>query len=121
MEGDFIWLRVLQARAYMAVPWLDMTRFTRYVSPYPLSYSSPPPVGLGRGAQAKADQGSRLSEAKPSLSETPLLPSTAGCPEQSGGTQTIGSLFFSLGFFGETKKSKSPAGARPGLHEAPSS
>ena len=40
----------------------------------------PQPVGLVRGAQAKADQGSRLSEAKPSSSETPLLASTAACP-----------------------------------------
>ena len=83
------------------------------VSPY--LHSSPPPVGLGRGAQAKADQGSRLSEPKASSSETPLLSSTAGCPQRSEGTQTIGSPFFSLGFFGEAKKSKSPAGARPGL------
>ena len=30
-------------------------------------------------------------------------------------SQTIGSPFFSLGFFGDAKKSKSPAGARPGL------
>ena len=33
-------------------------------------------------------------------------------------SQTIGSPFFSLGFFGDAKKSKSPAGARPGLFEA---
>src|SRR5690606_37939376 len=59
----------------------------------------PPPVGLGRGAQVKADQGSRLSEAKPSSSETPLLPSTTGCPQRSGGTQTIGSPFSLLTFF----------------------
>jgi hypothetical protein len=85
-------------------------------SPHP--HSLPPPVGLGRGAQAKADQGSRLSEPKASSSETPLLPSTAGCLERSGRTQTIGSPFFSLGFFGEAKKSKSPAGASPGLREA---
>ena len=82
-------------------------------SPHPHSFLHP--VGLGRGAQAKADQGSRLSEPKASSSETPLLASTAGCPQRSGGTQTIGSPFFSLGFFGEAKKSKSPAGARPGL------
>ena len=34
-------------------------------------------------------------------------------------SQTIGSPFFSLGFFGDAKKSKSPAGARPGLYEDP--
>ena len=34
-------------------------------------------------------------------------------------SQTIGSPFFSSGFFGDAKKSKSPAGARPGLYEDP--
>ena len=61
MEGDLIWPRVLQARAYMAVPWPDMTRFARHV--YPRPFSIPQPVGLGRGAQAKADQGRHLFEA----------------------------------------------------------
>ena len=46
-----------------------------------------------------------------SLCVTPLEASTAGCPQRSGGTQTPGSPFFSLGFFGEAKKSKSPAAA----------
>ena len=46
-----------------------------------------------------------------SSSGTPAGPSTAGCPQRSGGTQTVGSPFFSLGFFGESKKSKSPAAA----------
>ena len=46
-----------------------------------------------------------------SSSGTPLFPSTAGCPQRSGGTQEPGSPFFSLGFFGEAKKSKSPAAA----------
>ncbi|PLC03775.1 hypothetical protein CY658_17135 [Variovorax sp. RO1] len=54
-----------------------------------------------------------LSEA--SLGETPRNVSTAGCPQRSGGTQTAGSPFFCLRFFGEAKKSRSPAGARPGL------
>ncbi|MDO8755969.1 MAG: hypothetical protein Q7J71_00915, partial [Polaromonas sp.] len=31
-----------------------------------------PPVGLGRGAQPKVDQGERLSEPKASSSSTPL-------------------------------------------------
>jgi hypothetical protein len=44
----------------------------------PLPLPTLPPVGLGRGAQVKADQGERLSEPKASSSETPLLPSTAG-------------------------------------------
>ena len=54
-----------------------------------------------------------LSEA--SSSEPPLLPSTAGCLERSGRTQTIGSPFFWVLFFGDAKKSASPAGARPGV------
>ena len=45
MEGDFIWPRVLQARAYMAVPWPDMTRFARHVSPHPFPHLSPNPSG----------------------------------------------------------------------------
>ena len=81
----------------------------------PVRLPAPPPVGLGRGAQAKADQGRHLSEPKASLCLTPLLASTAGCPQRNEGSQTIGSPFFSLGFFGDAKKSKSPAGARPGL------
>ena len=42
---------------------------------------------------------------------TPLEASTAGCPQRSGGTQTVGSPFFCLLFFGEAKKSESPAAA----------
>jgi hypothetical protein len=81
----------------------------------PLPHLFPQPVGLGRGAQAKADQGWHLFEPKASLCLTPLLPSTAGCLERSGRTQTIGSPFFWALFFGDAKKSASPAGARPGL------
>jgi|GEM_PF-2232841 len=103
MEVSFIWPRVLQARANMTAACPDMTRFARHVSPYPNPHSFPPPVGLGRGAQPKADQGERLSEAKPSSSSTPLSASTAGCPQRSGGTQTIGSPFFWVLFFGEAK------------------
>jgi hypothetical protein len=66
---------------------------------------------MRRGAEAQTDQGPRLSEAQPSSSGTPAGLSTAGCPERSGGTQTPGSPFFSLGFFGETKKCRSPAAA----------
>ncbi len=54
-----------------------------------------------------------LSEA--SLGETPRNASTAGCPKRSAGTQTVGSPFFCLRFFGEAKKSRSAAGPRPGL------
>ncbi len=48
------------------------------------------------------------------LSETPPNQSTAGCPVASAqGTQTAGSPFFWVLFFGETKKSTSPAGRLP--------
>ncbi len=43
------------------------------------------------------------------LSPHPHLFPKPFCP------QTVGSPFFSLDFFGEAKKSNSPAGARPGL------
>ncbi|PIF76394.1 hypothetical protein CLU95_3555 [Variovorax sp. 54] len=58
-----------------------------------------------------------LSEA--SLGETPRNVSTAGCPQRSAGTQTAGSPFFCLRFFGEAKKSRSAAGPRPGLGKQP--
>jgi len=58
-----------------------------------------------------------LSDAKRrEFSETPPKPSTAGCPQRSEGTQRVGSPFFWVLFFGEAKKSASPAGARPGPH-----
>ena len=50
-----------------------------------------------------------LSEA--SSSGTPAGPSTAGCPQRSEGTQTVGSPFFCLLFFGEAKKSEALSGA----------
>jgi hypothetical protein len=66
---------------------------------------------MRRGAEAQTDQGPRLSEPQASSSGTPAGLSTAGCPQRSEGTQAPGSPFFSLGFFGETKKCKSPAAA----------
>ena len=44
-----------------------------------------------------------LSAAGASSSETPPAPSTAGCPQRSAGTQTAGSPFFWVLFFGEAK------------------
>ena len=72
------------------------------------------PLCMRRGAQGFADQGSQLFE-RSEFCETPRNPSTAGCPQRSGGSQTVGSPFFCLRFFGEAKKSRSPAGATPGL------
>ena len=77
----------------------------------PESEFGPHPLCMRRGAEGQTDQGPRLSERQASSSGTPAGPSTAGCPQRSEGTQAPGSPFFSLGFFGETKKSKSPAAA----------
>ena len=79
-----------------------------------------PPVWLRRGAERPADKGLRLFERlqSASLSKTSLDASTAGCPQRSEGTQAAGSPFFGDLFFGETKKSASPAGARPGFWPA---
>ncbi|MEO8024728.1 MAG: hypothetical protein ABI660_22880, partial [Polaromonas sp.] len=53
-------------------------------------------------------------ERDPAFGEHRRLPRSA-----AQGTQTIGSPFFWELFFGDAKKSASPAGARPGLQEDP--
>ena len=73
------------------------------------------PLWLRRGAQRFADQGSPLSERRefgrdPAKREHRRLPRSA-----AKGSQTVGSPFFCLLFFGEAKKSRSAAGPRPGL------
>ncbi len=73
----------------------------------------PDPLWLRRGAQRFADQGSQLFE-RSEFCETPRNASTAGCPERSAGSQTVGSPFFAY-FLWRDKESESPAGARPGL------
>jgi hypothetical protein len=66
--------------------------------------SAPPPVGLGRGAQPKTDQGERLFEPKASSSSPPLFGEHRRLPRSAAkGTQTIGSPFFWVLFFGEAK------------------
>ena len=78
-------------------------------------YSCWGPLCACRGAQLQADKG-RACLSAASFARTPPGASTAGCPKRSAGTRTVGSPFFCLLFFGETKKSESPAGARPGPH-----
>ncbi len=73
------------------------------------------PLCMRRGAQRFADQGSPLFERSefgrdPAKREHRRLPRS-----EAQGSQTVGSPFFCLRFFGEAKKSRSPAGARPGL------
>ncbi|PYE77968.1 hypothetical protein DFQ15_111113 [Xylophilus ampelinus] len=74
---------------------------------------APKPLGMRRGAQRQADQGSRcLTGAKRrEFSETPPAASTAGCPQRSGGTQHAGSPFFGS-FLWRSKERDSPAGAK---------
>ena len=111
MEGDFIWPRVLHPRAYMAVPWPDMTRFARHVSPHWVFVFFPPPVGLGRGAQPKTDQGERLSEAIAEFELDPVFGEHRRLPRSAAqGTQTIGSPFLCLLSFGDAKESELPPG-----------
>ena len=72
-------------------------------------YSFSHPLCMRRGAEVQADQGSRcLSGVKRSeFSETPPEPSTAGCPQRSGGTQQPGSPFLLLTFLlAKQKKSE---------------
>ena len=71
------------------------------------------PLWMRRGAQGQTDQGWRcLSEAQRSeFSQTLAGPSTAGCPQRSGGTQQPGSPFLLLTFLlAKQKKSELPPG-----------
>ena len=72
------------------------------------------PSGCAEERRGKRDKGrSCLSATKWSeFCGPPLSPSTAGCPQRSGGTQTAGSPFLCLLSFGEAKESRSPAGAK---------
>ena len=74
------------------------------------------PSGCAEERRGKRDKGrSCLSGTKCSeFCGPPLSPSTAGCPQRSGGTQTAGSPSLWLLSLGETRESDSPAGARPG-------
>ena len=121
-----MWPRVLRSRANMTVCWDSRTRsasrFLRSGFEFGLGFWCfvflPPPVGLGRGAQAKADQGSRLFEPKASSSSAPLSASTTGCPEaQRRGPRPSGRLFFGLLFFWRRKRKVSCRRATPGLLE----
>ena len=120
-EGNFIWPRALRSRANMtvcgdsragsALRFLHSERAP--VFGYLVSFL---PVGLGRGAQPKTDQGERLSEPKASSSSTPFSASTAGCPgAQRRGPRPSGRLFLCLLSFWRRKKKVSCRRATPGL------
>ncbi|PIF18923.1 hypothetical protein CLU87_2885 [Acidovorax sp. 59] len=73
----------------------------------------PLPLWMRRGAQGLADQGSRLSE-RSEFERDPAKPEHRRLPRsEAQGTQTVGSPFFWVLFFGEAKKSASPAGRLP--------
>ena len=61
------------------------------------------------------DQGKRLFE-RSEFAIDPTLTEHHSVPEAKRRDSDCGSPFFSLGFFGEAKKSKSPAGASPGSY-----
>ncbi len=75
-------------------------------------YPSPTPLWMRRGAEVQTDQGKNLFE-RSELFLTPAGPSTAGCPQRSGGTQEPGSPFLCLLSFGEAKESELHAGQPP--------
>ena len=76
------------------------------------------PVEAGPRSAGFGGSGIALFE-RSEFSETPLNPSTAGCPERSAGTQTAGRLFL-LTSFGEAKEVSAPPGAYPGRHTSKS-
>ena len=80
------------------------------------------PLWMRRGAQGLADQGSRVSERRAAarVERDPAKPEHRRLPRsEAQGTQTVGSPFFWVLFFGEAKKSASPAGRLPAsaLHQ----
>ena len=85
-------------------------------------FCTPVPLWMRRGAQGLADQGSRVSERRAAarVERDPAKPEHRRLPRsEAQGTQTVGSPFFWVLFFGEAKKSASPAGRLPAsaLHQ----
>jgi len=78
------------------------------------SSAAPCAVVRRRVAQGWADQGSRLSEATAEFERDPAQTEQHSVPEALLRDDAFGSPFFWVLFFGEAKKSASPAGARPG-------
>ncbi|TWG38893.1 hypothetical protein ATF69_0759 [Acidovorax delafieldii] len=79
-------------------------------------FCTPVPLWMRRGAQGLADQGSRVSERRAAarVERDPAKPEHRRFPRsEAQGTQTVGSSFFWVLFFGEAKKSTSPAGRLP--------
>ena len=148
MEGDFIWPCVLLSRANTTVPYSGDDAQSATSSPrirLRIRFHSSNPSGWAEERRQKRSRaGTCLSRRRvcacPRFCRAPqvdLLGSDthfaavhgtapSGRAEGSANwgsdpknSQTIGSPFFSLGFFGDAKKSKLTAGARPGLYEDP--
>jgi hypothetical protein len=77
-----------------------------------LGYWGQTPISLRRLAPHPSGE----PNGSANLGSDPKNPS-AGCPQRSVGTQTAGAPFFCL-FFGDAKKRRSPAGAKPGKPRA---
>jgi len=77
------------------------------------SSAKSPAVVRRRVAQGWVDQGTRLSEALAEFERHPAQTEQRSEPAPRAG-DAFGSPFFWVLFFGEAKKSASPAGARPG-------
>ena len=119
MEGDLIWPCVLHPRANITAA---------YSGDDAQSASSSPRIRIRIRSHSSNPSGTAGCELLGSDTHFAAVHGTAPSGRAEGSanwgsdpknSQTIGSLFFSLGFFGDAKKSKSPAGARPGLYEDP--
>jgi hypothetical protein len=76
----------------------------------------PTPLCVRRAAQGSAERAGRMFEPAGRVCGTPALREQRRLPRCAApGSQTPGSPFFCLLFFGEAKKSEAPAGAQPGL------
>jgi hypothetical protein len=80
-----------------------------------VSCAAPRAVMRRRVAQGVAEKGAQMFEHAGRVSAHPADPEQHSLPTAQRRDDAFGSPFFSVVFFGEAKKSASPAGARPGL------
>jgi hypothetical protein len=83
--------------------------------------AAPDAVMRRRLAQGAAGKEAQMFEPAGRVSAPPAGPEQRSVPEAQRRADESGSPSFSVVFFGEAKKSASPAGARPGLHLQPES
>ncbi len=95
-EGTGRWMRRVVPRPRALTPTLSQRE--RGKTPQgqgcaaALLTRTPGPLCVRRGAQRLAEKGPRMFE-RSEFARTPPAASTAGCPQRSGGTQTVGSPF----------------------------